>query len=689
MSRHRWALAAGALGGVLLGAGLIPSALGGFATTVAGPSSAGSGVVAETVDASCTAAGPVNPDATCPAGTSLLPASGGATSVTVANSGTVPESVGLTESSCGVATVTDSGTVTGASVVMGGVTPSSYGSLGGPLGGLSMSFSGASSSIATEGPASASPANYTELAWFKSAPGQYGALLGFANAQPAAAASTSDRQMWVDSSGHLVAGVSATSDVEVTSTAAVTNDTWHLAAATLSGSTFSLYLDGSLQQSDTSVSGVSSYEGWWTAAAARFASSGLSDPPPLSSGMSYDEGSLAGAAVLPTALDASAISGLYGAGSFTTYADLVSSYTPLVDWPLQDTSPVVATQLPGYATTFPDSSAAADNGTPVGTVSSAGTGGPLGGGESTFAGAPDYVSTDGAATAGPQSFTELAWTKVPPGGSGALLGFSDSSTPTSATDADRGLWVDSAGDLVAGVYPGSQREVTSSTAVADGTWHLVAATLGSSGFSLYVDGVLQQTDTSTTSAQSYNGWWSIGAAALAGWSDAPPTTSGVSYLTGSLAGVAVLPSALDASQISSLYGESSFAAYTSAVQSYSPLVDWPLTSQVATDLCASVLTTVSSTIGATTTCVLPVEPAGTGCPAASGGAALDSLASAPVTASPAVTAGTAAALTISVADASGVPQALVGADVVADLVVTATSGTWEVQSSFPGSTTAL
>ena len=59
----------------------------------------------------------------------------------------------------------------------------------------------------------------------------------------------------------------------------------------------------------------------------------------------------------------------------------------------------------------------------------------------------------------------------------------------------------------------------------------------------------------------FAGYWSIGSAELATWSNTPLLDgSGVSYFNGSLAGLAVLPTALSAAAVSSIYDASSFSA---------------------------------------------------------------------------------------------------------------------------------
>ncbi len=172
----------------------------------------------------------------------------------------------------------------------------------------------------------------------------------------------------------------------------------------------------------------------------------------------------------------------------------------------------------------------------------------------------------------PESFTVLAWFKTS-SDQGSIIGFENNETaPTSATDRDRMLWIDSTGHLVWGVFNGTTYESTSSSTYANGAWHFVAASVGSSGQLLYVDGALAGSS-SNTSAQSYSGWWSIGyTGAPSGWSDGATSA----YFNGSLAQLAVIPSQLSATQVSTLYGDTTLSNYTAGVNALSPVNYWAL-----------------------------------------------------------------------------------------------------------------
>jgi len=199
--------------------------------------------------------------------------------------------------------------------------------------------------------------------------------------------------------------------------------------------------------------------------------------------------------------------------------------------------------------------------------------GPLGGGAVTTDGSTGWAETTTAYT-DPQTFTVLAWFRTT-SASGSILGFSnDQTVPPSAGDYDRMLWIDRTGHVVWGVYNGSTHEAISSSTYADGAWHLVAASIGSRGQKLFVDGSLVGSTTTKTAQSGFTGWWSIGLSGVlhGGWPD-PPTGA---YFNGSLAQVAVIPAQLTATQVSSLSAAPTLAAYASAVASLTPADDWAL-----------------------------------------------------------------------------------------------------------------
>ncbi|MGL5866009.1 MAG: LamG-like jellyroll fold domain-containing protein [Dermatophilaceae bacterium] len=154
----------------------------------------------------------------------------------------------------------------------------------------------------------------------------------------------------------------------------------------------------------------------------------------------------------------------------------------------------------------------------------------------------------GPTTAFPMSntFTLSVWfrTAAP---QGKLVGFGTSQAGTSS-QYDRHLYVDTAGRLVFGVYPGAVQTVQTPAAVTDNAWHLATATLSPAGMRLYLDGALVASNTVTTAEGYPSGYLRIGRDSLGGW-PAPGST----YFQGDLDDVAYWTSALTAAQVQQIY----------------------------------------------------------------------------------------------------------------------------------------
>ena len=179
------------------------------------------------------------------------------------------------------------------------------------------------------------------------------------------------------------------------------------------------------------------------------------------------------------------------------------------------------------------------------------------------------------------SFTAEAWIRTTTTTGGKILGYGSARTGNSSS-YDRHVYMDDAGRLVFGVYPGGARTLTSAKTYNDGEWHHVVATLGSSaGTALYVDGKRVARDPGVTSAQDYSGYWRIGGDNLKGWPDKPTS----SYFAGTIDDVAIYPTALSRTTIQQHYTDSGRTvaippkptdAYGAAVYKDSPSLYWRL-----------------------------------------------------------------------------------------------------------------
>jgi hypothetical protein len=147
------------------------------------------------------------------------------------------------------------------------------------------------------------------------------------------------------------------------------------------------------------------------------------------------------------------------------------------------------------------------------------------------------------------TFSLEFWFKTTTGSGGRIVGFSNNQTILS-TSYDRHIYMINSGQLIFGVYPTVAKTVTSPLSYNDGRWHYVVGTLSVSGLQLYVDSINVATDTTTTSAQIYNGYWRWGDDTLSGWPSAPTSDS----FAGTLQEAAVYMNArLTPTQITSHY----------------------------------------------------------------------------------------------------------------------------------------
>lgn len=200
---------------------------------------------------------------------------------------------------------------------------------------------------------------------------------------------------------------------------------------------------------------------------------------------------------------------------------------------------------------------------------------------STFSGdSTGWAVTNSTMSVG-SDFSVETWVKTTTTSGGKIVGYGDGNTADS-NSYDRHIYMDNAGRIVFGVYPGSARTVTSSNTYNDGKWHYIVATLSSTtGMTLYVDGKKVATDSGTKSAQAYTGYWRIGGDRLNGWPDQPSSED----FAGSIGDVAIYPVSLGLSTVQSHFIDAGGTlnlpakptdAYGKAVYGDSPDLYWRL-----------------------------------------------------------------------------------------------------------------
>lgn len=152
------------------------------------------------------------------------------------------------------------------------------------------------------------PTVFSVEVWFKTTTTSGGRLIGLGNARTGASTST-DRQLYLDNSGHVVFGVKPGGTVKTVASAVTYNDGgWHLADATLSASGMALYVDGQQVAADSTVTAAQNYTGYWRVGYDSLAGWGSTTPTHY-----YLSGSVADAAVYTTALSATQVGAHYAA----------------------------------------------------------------------------------------------------------------------------------------------------------------------------------------------------------------------------------------------------------------------------------------------------------------------------------------------------------------------------------------
>ncbi|MBA8792666.1 PKD repeat protein [Friedmanniella endophytica] len=180
----------------------------------------------------------------------------------------------------------------------------------------------------------------------------------------------------------------------------------------------------------------------------------------------------------------------------------------------------------------------------------------------------------------PDTFSAEAWFNTTTTSGGKILGFGSSSTTANSGSYDRHVYMDNAGHLVFGVYPGSVQVLTTSKTYNDGSWHHVVAELSPAGMRLYVDGLAAGAKSNVTNGQAYTGYWRVGGDNLGGWPNQPSSAN----FAGTIDDVAIYPSALSLTQVRdhylksgrSLGGTAPTDGYGKAVYADNPDLFWRL-----------------------------------------------------------------------------------------------------------------
>jgi hypothetical protein len=403
-----------------------------------------------------------------------------------------------------------------------------------------VTLDGSSGAIAATN-AIANPTTFSVQIWFSTTTTSGGKLIGFGSSTTGASGNY-DRHIYMLDGGQLSFGVYDGSATHVVTSAGAYNDgNWHLATATFSGTAgMTLYVDGAQVGRDSTSKTAQNFTGYWRIG---YDSLGSWPSAPTSA---YFAGSVASAAVFPSVLSASEAAAQFGAGPWTCSAAAGSNGAGAVQfYPLQETGGATAANG-GTAGT-------AANGTYAAAGVTYNRPGPACGTNADAAvrldGASGQIWTTQAVT-GPQWFSVQIWFATTSTTGGKLIGFGNNGAGGSSSSYDRHIYMSNNGTLTFGVYNAGYYTVASSTAYNDGNWHLATGTFSpGTGLRFYVDGVLIGTNTQTTAAENYTGYWRIGYDNLGSWPGVPSSL----FFTGRLAYASVYDRVLAPDEVTGQY----------------------------------------------------------------------------------------------------------------------------------------
>ena len=144
------------------------------------------------------------------------------------------------------------------------------------------------------------------------------------------------------------------------------------------------------------------------------------------------------------------------------------------------------------------------------------------------------------AVPGPQTFSVEAWFRTTTTTGGKIVGFGNAPAGTSSS-YDRHVYMDDAGRVFFGVWPGWSATLQTDEGYNDGEWHHVVASLGTGGMTMHMDGELVGQRSDVTAAQDYSGHWRVGGDTS--WSGSSP------WFAGAIDEVAVYPGPLTTAQV--------------------------------------------------------------------------------------------------------------------------------------------
>ncbi len=463
--------------------------------------------------------------------------------------------------------------------------------------GKAMVFNGTSNYISTANSYN-NPGQFTVSIWFKTNTTVGGALIGFSS-QKTGDGGNRDRVIYMNSAGKLIGGVvtqgwfGAKDKNILTSSSSYNDNKWHMVTMTVGPNGFSLYVDGD-KVDDKNVKSAENYTGYW-----RIGHDDLDTWNSKPSSFFFD-GALDDALVYHRQLSAEEVKGIYypvvnatvansclgqstgsiaasasggvppylfniAGGTFSSnniFANLSVGNHEIqvkdannrvtleaIKVGIQSLSQVPENGMIGF---YKMSGNANDefgnnNGTLVNSPASSADRYNIAAKAYSFNGSNQHIYIANQYN-NPQEFTLSIWFKTNTTTGGKLIGFGNSQTGLSSNN-DRQLYMTNSGQIVFGVYNGSNIIVPTANSYNDDQWHHALATFSPAGLYLYMDGVLSGSNTQGVSAQNYKGYWRIGGDQLIGWTDKPNSN----YFKGTLDEALIYNRAVTPEEINTIY----------------------------------------------------------------------------------------------------------------------------------------
>ena len=397
----------------------------------------------------------------------------------------------------------------------------------------------------------AGPDTFSVELWFKSTSTSGGKLIGFGN-RKRGLSNQNDRHLYLDSGGRVTFGVYNGGTKTIRSTSALNDGNWHHVVGTLDGGTdvMKLYVDNVAQ--GAGLTGVTGGDviasGYWRVGGDE---TGAWPNQPASH---FVDATIDEAAVYTTALTSTQVGDHYtdGSGTATNYYNEVRSESPYLYWRLDFVQGQLAddSSIGGTNDGFMHLSPAL---LPNGSINTADQWtGDANNAANTFNGASGYVAQD-TAVADDDTFSVELWFKSTSSAGGKLAGFGNNRTSLS-TVYDRDMYLDSAGKVTFRVLDGTNKTVTSNSALNDGTWKHVVATLDGTTLRMYVNGTLQTQTVAAAGGDAYAaGYWRVGGDEL-GFGGLPDTPAS-DYLYATIDEFAVYDSALSSTRVTAHWNQ--------------------------------------------------------------------------------------------------------------------------------------